>query len=638
MKKIINMLIIYTILIYLCCLGVSFAYRPIPELVEGMSTKYRFIRSIYYFLILLPSIFLSGFAVSCAANWQHHTGNSKKRFSMAMLLRYRNVVMISIGLVFILMMNAEVLKPLVKDKKEWMEKSPSELKYSLETANFYLIQAEQGQDPYQNAQLAVQYANRAFSIAPLNSDAILTLKKSKDKLELEKTRTFASAKRRSDDASDEQSSDLDRSYTIKELVQKSKDCAAQEMWFESHYWAALAVEACKQEGITVEEAVVLSNEAWERLKDPRGEDTREENEYFRDKKIAYDCYMTKQYLEAYYRFKNLSKPERKHVDDPEVKYFLALSENALKNSYFFIDETENMAKRENTHDIYFAHENPDGTKDVIYIRGALDVKETGGDVRYLDGLTVISYSKAGSFLRQMFVPIAKVVSQPISSLPEDSLKELGINKKWKNVPFVMLKAVDREDESKISEPVYTYTETGLPEALAKAANIKSFEVKTAANIVPFFNTGNTFILPMSYNDFSNVNDAASGPDKMNILALKKFINSAAGYGFSTEVFLKNLVCRAVYPLLLLVLFVFAACMGWNYRIEVDAEHFKFRWLFLIPVYGLLMFFIIELCQYLFNTVNYVIVSACGGAGLLVAAVLYIIIFALMSFIFMSRKE
>jgi hypothetical protein len=535
-------------------------------------------------------------------------------------------------------MNAEVLKPLVKDKKEWMEKSPSELKYSLETANFYLIQAEQGQDPYQNAQLAVQYANRAFSIAPLNSDAILTLKKSKDKLELEKTRTFASAKRRSDDASDEQSSDLDRSYTIKELVQKSKDCAAQEMWFESHYWAALAVEACKQEGITVEEAVVLSNEAWERLKDPRGEDTREENEYFRDKKIAYDCYMTKQYLEAYYRFKNLSKPERKHVDDPEVKYFLALSENALKNSYFFIDETENMAKRENTHDIYFAHENPDGTKDVIYIRGALDVKETGGDVRYLDGLTVISYSKAGSFLRQMFVPIAKVVSQPISSLPEDSLKELGINKKWKNVPFVMLKAVDREDESKISEPVYTYTETGLPEALAKAANIKSFEVKTAANIVPFFNTGNTFILPMSYNDFSNVNDAASGPDKMNILALKKFINSAAGYGFSTEVFLKNLVCRAVYPLLLLVLFVFAACMGWNYRIEVDAEHFKFRWLFLIPVYGLLMFFIIELCQYLFNTVNYVIVSACGGAGLLVAAVLYIIIFALMSFIFMSRKE
>jgi len=135
-----------------------------------------------------------------------------------------------------------------------------------------------------------------------------------------------------------------------------------------------------------------------------------------------------------------------------------------------------------------------------------------------------------------------------------------------------------------------------------------------------------------------VNDAASGPEKMNILALQKFIKNAAGYGFSTEVFLKNLVCRAVYPLLLLVLFVFAACMGWNYRIEVDAEHFKFRWLFLIPVYGLLMFFIIELCQYMFNTANYVIVSAFGGAGLFVAAVLYIIIFAVMSLIFMSRKE
>ncbi|MCR5317111.1 MAG: hypothetical protein K6E22_02700 [Treponema sp.] len=638
MKKIINMLIIYTILIYLCCLAVSFAYRPIPELVEGLSTKYRFVRSVYYFLILLPSIFLSGFAVSCAANWQHHTGNSKKRFSMAMLLRYRNVVLISIGLVFVLMMNAEVIKPLVKDKKEWMEKSPSELKYSLETANFYFVQAELGQDPYQNAQLAVQYANRAFTIAPLNSDAIIMLKKSKDKLEMEKSRKFASVKRRAEAIEDGQGSNLDKSYTIKELVQKSKDCAAEKMWFESHYWAALAVEACKQEGITVEEAVVLANEAWERLKDPLGEDTKEENEYFRDKKIAYDCYMSKQYLEAYYRFKNLSKPERKHVDDPEVKYFLALSENALKNSYFFIDETENMAKRENSHDIYFAHQNPDGTKDVVYIKGALDVKETGGDVRYLDGLTVISYSKGGAFLRQMFVPIAKVVSQPISSLPEDSLKELGINKKWKNVPFVMLKAVDREDETKISEPVYSFEETGLSKELAQAANIKSFDAKAAANIVPFFNSGNTFILAMPYNDFSNVNDAASGPDKMNILALKKFINSATSYGFSTEVFLKNLVCRAVFPLLLLVLFVFAACMGWNYRIEIDVEHFKFRWLFLIPIYGLLMFIIIELCQYMFNMANYVIVSAFGGAGLLVAAVLYIIIFALMSIIFMSRKE
>ena len=496
-----------------------------------------------------------------------------------------------------------------------------------------------GQDPYQNAQLALQYANRASLIAPLNQDAILMLKTAKDTLEMEKTRKFASAKQTTVVApADEQSSELDRSYTIKELLEKSKTCASQEKWFESHYWAALAVEACKQEGLTVEEAVVLANDAWEKLKEPLGEDTREENEYFRDKKAAYDSYMAKQYLEAYYRFKNLSKPERKHVDDPEVKYFLSLSEYALKNSYFFIDETENMAKRENKHDIYFSHQNPDGSKDVIYIRGALDVKETGGDVRYLDGLTVINYSKAGSFLWQMFVPIAKVVSQPVSSLPEDSLRELGINKKWKSVPLVMLKAVDREDETKVSEPIYSFEESGLPKVLADAANIKSFETKAAANIVPFFNTGNTFVLPMAYNDFSNVNDAASGPDRMNILSLHNFIKNAAGYGFSTEVFSKNLVCRAVYPLLLLVLFVFAACMGWNYRIETDVEHFKFRWLFLIPVYGLLMFVIIELCQYMFNTVNYVIVSTFGGAGIFVAAVLYIITLAIMSIIFMSRKE
>lgn len=644
MKKIIQILIAYTIFIFLCSIALSFAWRNIPYLIEGTEKTYRLARAVFYFLVLLPSILLSGFSVSCAVAWRRGTENSRRRFSSAMLSRYRVVMIISIALMFILMINAEVLKPIAKDRLTALENYPEELRTSLNTANFYLNEVKISDSPYEDAQLAVQYANRAFAIAPKNDAAILTLKNANDALEAEKGKRIAHSDLESEESfssvEDEMPlSKLDHSYTIKELVNKSRECASKEEWFESHYWATLATDACKREGLNLEEAVSLANSAWEHLKEPSGEDSEEEYKYYNNKKTAYNNYMAGEFLESYYGFKELSKVPRRRMD-PEVSHFLSLSEEALKNQYFFIDETDNMSKRENSRDIYFSLKKPDGTTDVFYIKGAMDIKETGGDVRYLDALTIVTYSKEGKFCRKMFAPFAKVVSQPVSTIPQDSLNELGIDKKWKNIPFVMLQAVDRDDKTKVSKPSYTYMESGIPASLASAAKISSFEQQNYEDtkfLLPP-EDAKTILLPMPYSDFSVIKDASAGADRMNILSLYSFLKSAAGYGFSTEVFLKNLVCRAIYPILLLIMFIFAACLGWNYRIEPNIEHFKFKWIFLIPLYGVFIFIFLELTQYAFDTLNYVIVGMFGSAGLFVAMIIYVIVLAIMSLIFMSRKE
>ena len=90
--------------------------------------------------------------------------------------------------------------------------------------------------------------------------------------------------------------------------------------------------------------------------------------------------------------------------------------------------------------------------------------------------------------------------------------------------------------------------------------------------------------------------------------------------------------------MLLIIFVFAAVLGWNYRIEGSKGLFKFRWLFLIPLFSVITYIGLEIVMYVFDTVNYVIVGMCGISGIAVSAIVYIILLAILSVIFISRKK
>ena len=145
------------------------------------------------------------------------------------------------------------------------------------------------------------------------------------------------------------------------------------------------------------------------------------------------------------------------------------------------------------------------------------------------------------------------------------------------------------------------------------------------------------ILPMPYNDFLSVNTATGGAADMTLITLNTFLKRATNYGFSYEEYIKNLVDRGAYPLFLLILFVFAATMGWNYRIEDKQMPFKFRWVLLLPAYGMFIFVIFEAAAYVFSTINYVLVGAFSANALFAAFIVYTVILAALVLNFMSRK-
>ena len=75
MKKIIIIVSVYTILVLAICLGLSMFVVNCPILIEGDERTYKALVGLKWFMHILPAILLSGFAVSCAVQWQQKSSN-----------------------------------------------------------------------------------------------------------------------------------------------------------------------------------------------------------------------------------------------------------------------------------------------------------------------------------------------------------------------------------------------------------------------------------------------------------------------------------------------------------------------------------------------------------------------------------
>ena len=65
MKKTLPTIIVYTALMFIICIVVTFCYRAVPELNPGDADRYRFVRGLLWFVRFLPAVLVSGYAVGC---------------------------------------------------------------------------------------------------------------------------------------------------------------------------------------------------------------------------------------------------------------------------------------------------------------------------------------------------------------------------------------------------------------------------------------------------------------------------------------------------------------------------------------------------------------------------------------------
>lgn len=633
MKKLIFITGIYTAVIFALCLLISVFFIPRPEfLISGTEKSFVFFYGLYIFLVCLPGILLSGFTVSCAVLWQKKSGNSRSRFSEAMFSRFKLVLFSSLLFILFLSLNEEIFKPSAKRKIDFIKEAPADFADALSIAGHFLEQDQ--------PLLALQYAEKAVKISPRDADAQRVLKLARDSADL-LIDSELHGKKDVPEAEKLQKPlhEKDKGHTILELLEKSDSAAEKKQWFDAHYWASLALEACDGKNTNLDAAAEKSNYAWKMLSLPVEFDNSMEQKYYKIKKDGYAAFFRGDFLKAYYTFLGLKNNYVQAENDPDVNKFLALSEEDLENQYFFFDETKYMEELSDSHKIYFSLDYPDGSKNVFYISNAMDIKKEGGLVRYMENLNVVHYDENNEFVYSFFVPFAKAVAQPVSEFGQENLSYLGIEKSWEYVPSVILQSVDRNTEGLVSSPVYSYEPTGLSELDAKNLGAENTLKKEYSKRIPLnIKNGSIMILPMQFSDFNLINAAAGGAKEMPLPVLFKLLPRASGYGFSQEVFAQNLVQRATFPFIMLIMFVFCACIGWNYRIENPDEIFKFKWTLLIPVLSFIMVVSFSIVLYFFNMLSYVFVGLLGTSAVFAAASFYVLVFFAASVLFLSRKS
>ncbi|MCR5494461.1 MAG: hypothetical protein K6F15_02400 [Treponema sp.] len=614
MKKLLLVLFSYGLIAFGIIVLLTVFFITPPELLSEDLSSYKFLSGLYNYLTLMPAILLSGFLMACSVQWQHKTSNSRERFSQGMFIRFRNCMVVGIFIVFALFLNKEVFLVKISNSLDVKRKAPSELKEAIYNASYFIDQ--------QQYHLAVQYARKAVLVSPESDEAQSVLKESSDLLEIEHD-----AEKSADEILN-RISELQRPVHTKDaafsplaLVQKARQAMTEKDWFNAHYWAALAVEACDEKNTNREEALILANDAWNKLQHSDAYQNEDERNYYKKKKEGYTALHSGDSLKAYYIYKSLL--DAKNVaQTPDVERFFELARENVQSQYFFFDETEHMNRLANRHNIYFSLEDKDKTRLVIYIKNSMDIKKDGGLVRYLEGFNMVRYRPDGSFMYSLSVPYAKVMA----------LRSADIGgREWENVPFVILQSVDRNTEGLVCYPEYTFTESDVQD-------ISEYQNPMTQEEMDDISRTNSFILPMNFDDFAAISEASSGASHMSLTALMSFLSKAEKYGFSAETFYQCVVSRLMYPLFILAVVLFLAAAGWNYRIEDKRSNFRFRWLFFLPLCTLIFFGIFELCTYVTGILNYVIVGLFGSASVFMASILYIIILFFASILFVSRKE
>ena len=629
MKKLALIIAVYAAIIFVCCVLLASIFVKVPQLIEGTRRLYILLQGLLGFLYCLPGIFLSGFAVSCAVIWQKKADNSRMRFSAAMVKRYRLVVLSSIALIAILTFNEELFKPMTASQIQFMKNAPAELSKTLTHIRNLLAQEE--------PVLALQYAEKAIKLSPHDSHVQYVHRQTRNAFELARDRKLH---RNVDNAKkiERPMRQQEQGYTILELLRMSDEAAESKNWFDAHYWAQLAVEACDGQNTNLENAIEKSNFAWKMLGEPVQFDNENDRSYYDMKKEGYEFFTRGDFLEAYYTFATLRFVYPRATKDPDVTRFFALAQEDVENQYFFFDEIQYIAEFSNNKSTYFSLTYPDGSKNVFHIANTMNVKRNGGLVQYLEDLYVVHYDETGNFVYSFHVPYAKAVAHPVSEFDEAVLLAMvNVEKKWEFVPVITLQAIDRESETIISSPEYSFDLTGLPQEVIQAEGLTDYSgARRQGDTIKIENTS-MMVLPMPFADFNAINEATSGAESMSFLNLMHFLPRSSGYGFSHEVFLQNLLQRATFPFILLSMFVFCACVGWNYRLENAERIFRFSWVALIPVFGFLMVLAFSVGIYFFDMLNYAFIGMFQNQALFVAIAFYIVLFFIISLVFLARK-
>ena len=392
------------------------------------------------------------------------------------------------------------------------------------------------------------------------------------------------------------------SFGVLELLKKTEQALEERDYCGAHYYAMKAWSLASDTDPNKIAAMDYAAHAWNEI----GEGSSrfidsEEKSVYSDKLAGYSALQSGDALRAYYIFSELQE-RIKSIDgriDTDVDRFLVISLNALAETHFFIDETDNARPFESSRDVFFAMHHPDGSADYVFVRGITYLRSSGRDMAYLRGFELVRLDKDGSIRFHFETPYAKMFAAR------------GMDGKER--PQVLLRAVSRESEGVTWRPI---VKKGSPSEAESAIQV----------------------LDMPYDDFALVVSANRGIRTMQLADIIRFINRSELYGFPKHELSIELISRLSEPFLLMILAVFALILAWRYRLGQNSL-FKAWWVIAVPLFPFACIYAVETVRYLARIViSHIVQVFPSQPVILILAVLFAGLFGVSVLFFAQRTE
>ncbi|MDR1972531.1 MAG: hypothetical protein LBQ46_11495 [Treponema sp.] len=345
----------------------------------------------------------------------------------------------------------------------------------------------------------------------------------------------------------------------------------EERYYDAHWLATLGMRLAREGSPEEAAASRAAGLAWDRLAS-LAPNAREQELYarFQLKQSGYQAMIAGDWIRAYYLFRELVEQS---PADPDAGNFLRQSEEGVRDIAFFTDEMSRGVGSVLTNAVFSLPYQP---LDGGIGRGILRFSSVSlhQDYGYGLGVEFIGFDSANRPEARFQAPYAKIVP-----------KTLG----GQNRVVVLMRALDRHDESRYWEPVWT----SLEEPSARPPRDNS---GAAGGFLRSVIGDNQIMLDLNFESFillcytwrglaapQSFSDPLSPLDGFSLGDLLAGARALSPYGYVPQVFEAEIIYRLCEPLFFLPIAVIIIIIGWRFRALSHAPYVFVPMLFILPL-------------------------------------------------------
>ena len=593
-KRVFPVILIHLAVGFLCTLVVSLKESAGVELLPPLEFAFKVRRAGLSFARLFPALVASGLLIGYALAFRKiivkNAGQGRARFFPV----FRNAFVFSIIFAGVYAFLLEGVVPaLIRRQNEARAKTDAYNNYMF----LGRIESDAG-----NFRAALSNAEAALEIWNDSPEARQAVDTARIQVAELYGGAFAFAER--DSASGDSLSFPQGGLTAFELLERAREAASRADFYNAHYYAALSWRAADAGDPNRDAAIRLASESWNRVTKALDEIQAEPERLYYERKLkGYSYIRAGDFLSAYYYFLQMrEEDEGMGRSDPDIAAFLEIARQGVLASFFFIDETENLALFEQNGGIFFTLPNDAGGKDAILIGGVFRKSAGAEDGAYFRELEIARFDSGNRLVFHVSAPYAKM---------SPFIDNDGISR-----PQLILTAVDRAEDGLRKEP--QVIAGSFPPQDSPAPSV--------------------LLLEMPYQDMILLINSSLDAHLMTTHELLGFIRLAETYGLQKAVYLAEFLQRIAETFLVFIMFVIALVWAWKFQLR-ESRPFSAWWVVFVPLVAIACWYIIAVVRYAASL--YIMLLAAKAPSLAVpclAALIVAMAFAASAWFFSQRGE